>query len=356
MFTNKKFLAFLTVVMATLMLSFTVIDASTSVEKSFVPVSFDLSQEETYQWQNITNGQNIAVQNGSMNRIRTQNRNHIMLQVNQSAQICVNESTENPAGPLLAQTRSMTRFMSIELNQTRTMNATMFHNFTNYDLVDCNVYSYSWAFFNETSYQWQYVNSWVVNNPNGAALFCNTDHFSVWTILAPEQGPNPNIPFECVNATTYQLQNGSRYQLQSSSGFEIQFQFSANVSVTITDTDEAPFQVNNQFRNRVQTKFMNVSVNAEQYQVNATLAKDLKVQEGDMNKYKFAYYDEVKEDWETPENQWNVGTKLYCNTTHFSVWTIVEEESSGVPGFEIDVILMAITPIAIFSLIKTKKE
>ena len=174
--------------------------------------------------------------------------------------------------------------------------------------------------------------------------------------LETDQGPNPNTPFDAANGTAYQYQNGSRYQIQTSSGFEVQFQFNANVSVAITDTDEAPFQVKNQFRNRVQSKFMNISVDAEQYKVNATLAKDLKVQEGDMNKFKFAYYDEVKEEWESPKNQWHVGTKLYCNTTHFSVWTIVEDESSAIPGFEIDVVIMALTPIAIVSYLKTKKK
>ena len=355
MITNKKIIVILSLIMATIVLSMTISNAPIATETTYVPVTFDIAQEE-YQWQNSTNGEHLEVQAGAMNRIRTQNQNHIMLQVNQSAQICVNESTENPAGPLLAQTRAMIRYMSIELNQTRTMNATMFHNFTNSDLAEGNIYSYSWAFFNESTGNWQYVYSWVETTHNGAALFCNTDHFSVWTILAPEPGPNPGTPFEVANATTYQLQNGSMYQLRSSSGFEVQFQFNANVSVTITDTDEAPFQVQSQFRNRFQTKSMNISVDAAQYKVNATLAKQLKVEESEMSKYRFAYYDEVKEDWEVPENQWNEGTKLYCNTTHFSTWTIVEETTSGIPGFEVEVLLVALTPIAILSLVRPKKK
>jgi hypothetical protein len=333
---------------------------------------FEISTPESYvleqggdpdPWQNVTDGQRVNITAGQRHQFRTQAGNLIRLQVNASVQLRLNESEDNPAGPLLNGTRAVNRYMHLELNCSCEMNATLMRNFTHAELglLQGDVSQFRWAFYNETSAQWQYAfNNWVQMTNKGATVGCDTDHFSIWTILAPAQGnPNPGTPFDAPNGTAFALQNGSTYQIRTQNGYQIQVQIGKDVELNITEHGTYQYQNRIQNRYRLQTQFMTIHMN-ESAPLNATLSREFT--QGELNniqnrsRLRFMFYNESSGAWEAPQYQWLEGNTLYCNTTHFSTWTILEDVGVvATPGFELLSVFLALIPVVVLVFLKRKK-
>jgi hypothetical protein len=308
-------------------------------------------------WTNVENGSRVNISAGFRHQLRIQNGTLIRLHVNESVQLQLNVCDQNSAGPLPNKTRAMHRYMHIELNHTIAMNATMFCNYTFAEIGDGNVSTYRWAFFNTETYQWEYAfQNWIEHTPTGATVYCNTTHFSLWTILASEEtansNPVPGTPFNSQNGTAFSLQAGNQYQIKTQHGFSLQLQMNKSVAVTITEYETSP-KVMTQARHQIKTQTMAIELN-ESAEINAqfsyTFTNQIRNQLGikNMEKLKFMFFNESINTWETPKNQWIQGDTLFCNTTHFSLWTIAEEESvSATPGFTIIPLLFALVPIFI---------
>lgn len=343
-----------------------------------IDASIQAGGKNKIQWENLTYGFGHTLTPGLLNRLMTQNRAYITVEVDQVVELTVTEECDPTETQLLNGTLSMQRYMHIELNQSCIMNAVMFRNFTNGELSQYGnviIEQAKWAYYNQTMNQWQYANeNWVEITEDGISVIGKTDHFSLWTIIVPKvvvdtQGPPetpaPETPYDSTNGTPFQLQNGSLYQIKTQAGFELQLQFNASVQVNITETDETQKTIQNQFRNRVKAKFMNVEINITDYECNATLSKEFtdnelsQLQIQNRTQLRFAYHNDDTGEWVIPENQWHVGDKLYCNTTHFSEWTIVEEieedtdDDGTAPGFEFFVAMIGLLPLAVYL---TKKQ
>ncbi|MFX1254237.1 MAG: Heimdall-CTERM domain-containing surface protein [Promethearchaeota archaeon] len=322
-------------------------------------------------WQNVTDGQRVNITAGKHHQFRTEAGNLIRLQVNASVQLQLHECEENPAGPLLNGTRAVNRYMHLELNCSCDcdcdcpceMNATLMRNFTHAELglLQGDVSQFRWAFYDEASAQWQYAfHNWVEMTDKGATVGCDTDHFSIWTILAPAQGnPNPGQPFDAPNGTAFALQNGSTYQIRTQNGFQIQLQVGKDVALNITEHNTYQHQNRIQNRYQMQTQFMSIHMN-ESAPLNATLSREFT--QGELNKIqnrsrlRFMFYNESSGAWEAPQHQWLEGNTLYCNTTHFSTWTILEDVGVvATPGFELLPVFLALIPVAVLVFLKRKK-
>ena len=129
-----------------------------------------------------------------------------------------------------------------------------------------------------------------------------------------------------------------------------------SAEVTIEEFDKSP-KTMNQARHRIRTKTMSIGLNCTT-PLNATFSYQFteqvktQLQVGNMSRLKFMYFNESSQEWETPQNQWIVGDTLYCNTTHFSLWTIAEEESDDdgtISGFSLIPLLAALGAIVVFS-------
>ena len=297
-------------------------------------------------WMNVENGTRVNITAGNRTQLRTQSGTQIQLRTQDNVFLRLNETNKNPAGPLPNQTRNVIRFMNVELNGTTAMNATMFRNFTNVELNGLgNVSTFRWAYYNEESFEWQYAyENWIEHRPDGAAVLCNTTHFSTWVIIAaveeapPIDKPNPGSPYSSTNGTSFALQNGSRYQVHTQSGFSLQLQLNKSAEVTVTEYEDSP-KVMNRERHRIRTQTMRIELNTSAG-INATFAYEftnqIRNQLGvkNLEKLKFMFFNETSNEWEAPQNQWIVGDTLYCNTTHFSLWTVAEEENaSSTPSF-----------------------
>ena len=183
-------------------------------------------------WMNVDNGTRVNISAGNRTHLHTMSGNHIRLQVNDCVQLQVIESETNPAGPLPNQTRAVNRYMLVELNGTVLMNATMYRNYTNAELSELgNVSTFRWAFYNESSHQWQYAyQNWIEKSSEGASVVCNTTHFSLWIVLAPMvieepvKNPIPGTPFNSTNGTGFLVSAGNKYQVQTQNGFSLQLQ------------------------------------------------------------------------------------------------------------------------------------
>jgi hypothetical protein len=232
------------------------------------------------------------------------------------------------------------------------MNATLYRNYTNNELSGLgNVSTFRWAYYSESTFRWEYAHqNWVELTSDGASVLCNTDHFSIWTILAsedvetPEKNPNPGEPFECKNGTGFAVQAGNMYQIKTQSGFSLQLKLNQSSEVTVTEYEEAPKPMT-RARHHIRTQTFAIELNnSAQIQANFSYKIANKDQLGikNMEKLKFMFYNESSKDWEAPKHQWLEVDTLYCNTTHFSLWTIVEDEptddndnDASTPGFTI---------------------
>ncbi len=334
------------------------VTASTNPD-SFLVLSTEDPQPP--EWQTVGNGEKLNLTARNRYQIRTQSGNQLRIQVNDCVQLRINESDENPAGILPNRTRAINKYMHLTMNQTCLMNATMFRNFTSQQLLQLgNASTFQWAYYNEYSYQWEYAyENWVEYRPDGATVYCNTTHFSVWVILAPGVGnPTPGVPFTPENGTGFAVQAGNLYKIQTQSGFTIQVQLQEAAQINITEYDDSP-KVMNQNRMRIRTKTMAVELNTSvQLQANFsyTFTNQIKNQLGvkNMEKLRFMFFNETLEEWQAPKHQWIEGETLYCNTTHFSLWTIAEDEGdTSIPGFEFFSILLAIVPVVV---IKSRRK
>ena len=146
------------------------------------------------------------------------------------------------------------------------------------------------------------------------------------------------------------------YDQHDPDGFSLQLRLNNSAEVTICEYENSPKNMNQQ-RHRIRTQVMNISTNASagidatfSYQFTNQTKSQLGVQ--NLNQLKFMYYNEMTEEWEAPKNQWLEDDTLYCNTTHFSLWTIAEEEDSSIPGFTIIPFLAGI--IAFFGIRRRK--
>jgi len=308
-------------------------------------------------WTNVENGSQVNITAGYRHQLRTQNGTLIRLHVNESVQLHLNSCDHNPAGPLPNGTQAVHRYMHIELNGTVAMNATMYRNYTFAEIGNGNVSTYRWAFFDTTTFQWQYaVQNWIEHTPTGATVYCNTTHFSLWTILAldtvSEGNPTPGTPFNAQNGTAFTLQSGNQYQIKTQHGFSLQLQLNKSASITITEYEASP-KVMTQARHQIRTQTMAIELNESagiEAQFSYTFTNQVRNQLGikNMEKLKFLFFNESSDAWEAPKNQWMQGEVLYCNTTHFSLWTVAEEEStSSTPGFTIVSLFLAIIPTLI---------
>jgi hypothetical protein len=284
-------------------------------------------------WTNVDSGSRLNITAGNRTHLRLHNGTQLQLQVNESVQLQLNVSESNPAGELPSQARAVNRFLHIELNGTVAMNATMFHNYTNAELSE--------AWFNEETHKWQYAeNNWVEQTPNGASVICTTTHFSIWTILAieePAKNPTPGTPFNPDNGTGFLVMANKQYQIKTQSGFSLQLQLNKTTEVTVSEYEDSPKNMNRE-RHQIRTQIMNVSINASAG-IDATFSYQFtnQSQYKNLEQLKFMFYNETSEEWEAPKNQWLEGDTLYCNITHFSLWTVAEEEveASSTPGFTI---------------------
>jgi hypothetical protein len=317
-------------------------------------------------WLSAGNGERINITAGNRSQIRTQEGNQIRIRVNESVQLRINESETNPVGPLLNGTRAVNTYMHIHLNGTVTMNATMFRNYTNHELSGLgNVSTFRWAWFNTAENQWQYaVHNWVEITPNGATVFCNTTHFSIWTILAEineaiDNNPTPGTPFNAQNSSSFAVKAGNNYQIKTQYGFSIQLKLSKGANVTITEF-ETPAHQMTRARHQIRTQTMSIELNDSSIQIQAnfsfTFTNQIKNQLGvkNMNNLKFMFYNESSSEWEVPKHQWIEGDTLNCNSTHFSLWTVTEEEDvEATPGFELIPFFLAL--LSLF-MIRNKRK
>ena len=342
---NKYSLPLLLVVGLLLLTTFSqgVATGQTTVEGTTPPVD---------PWTNVENGERVNITAGNRTHLRLHNGTQLQLQVNESVQLRLNVSESNPAGELPRQTRAVNRFLQIELNGTTAMNATMFRNYTTAELNGLgNVTRFRWAWYDVENTKWQYADpNWVEYTPEGATVYCNTNHFSIWTILVaeePARNPTPGTPFNPDNGTGFMVMTNNQYQIQTQSGFSLQLRLNQTAEVTVSEYEESPKNMNQQ-RHQIRTQVMNISTNATagidatfSYQFTNQIMNQLGVK--NLEKLKFMFYN--GEEWEAPENQWLEGDTLYCNTTHFSLWTVAEEEvdASSTPGFTI------ITFLAVFA-------
>jgi hypothetical protein len=315
-------------------------------------------------WMIAGNGERLNITAGNRSQIRTQSGVQIQLRTNECVQLRINESETNPEGPLLNQTRAVNKFMHIHMNQTAAMNATMFRNYTNQELDTLgNVSTFRWAFYNVTRNQWQNAeHNWIEYSSEGAAVFCNTTHFSIWTILADEieeveditKNPTPGTPFNAQNGSEFSVMAGNKYQIKTQSGFTIQLKLDKNANVTVTEY-ETPNRQMNRERHQIRTQTMSIESNDSSAQIQAnfsyTFTNQIKNQLGinDINQLKFMFYNESSGEWEAPKHQWLEGETLYCNTTHFSLWTVAEEdEPETIPGFTLIPVFLALLPVFLF--------
>lgn len=307
-------------------------------------------------WLTPGNGERLNITAGNRTQIRTMNGNHIQIRTNESVRLRINESETNPAGPLPNQTRSVNRYMHIELDGTVAMNATMYRNYTNMELSGLgNVSTFRWAFYNTSKFQWQYAHqNWVEKTAEGASVLCNTNHFSIWTILtteSEERNPIPGTPFNSQNGTGFAVQAGHQYQIRTQNNFSIQLKLNQSSEISITEHENSPQEMKqNQYLIRTQTFAIEMN-NSASFQANFsyTFTNQLRNQLGikNMEKLMFMFYNESSKTWEAPQHQWLEGETLYCNTTHFSLWTIAEEvddEENGnnTPGLTILPLIFAL--------------
>ena len=286
-------------------------------------------------WLTSGNGEKVNITAGKRTQIRTTSGNQIQICTNESTKLQIDESDTNPAGPLPNQTRAVNRYMHIELNGTVAMNATMCRNYTNNELSGLgNVSTFRWAYYSTSTFQWEYAyQNWVEITADGASVCCNTTHFSIWTILRSEdteKNPTPGTPFECKNGTGFAVQAGNRYQIKTESGFSLQLKLNQSSEITVTEYEKSPkamTKANHQIRTQTFAIELN---NSAQIEANFSYQFENKNQLSikNMEKLKFMFYNESSKNWEAPEHQWLEGDTLYCNTTHFSLWTIAEEDST----------------------------
>jgi hypothetical protein len=353
---RKKIMIFLLATMTAILFSImTPVTANPSSNYRTLSISSDPPGDL---WMVSGNGEKVNITAGNRAQIRTMAGNHIRVRTNESCQICVNECDNNPVGPILNQTRATNRYMNITMNCTCEMNATMFRNYTNQQLEGLgNVSTFRWAWYDEAQFRWQYAEqNWVEKTSSGATVFCNTTHFSIWTILAPENNPTPGNPFDAPNGTGFALQAGNMYQLRTQSGFAIQIKLNAGAEMTINEYENSP-QAMNRERHRIRTQTMALELNDSSVQFQANLSYQFTEQKQNQygvqnkNKLKFMFFNETTDKWEEARHQWLEGETLYCNTTHFSLWTIAEEESSdSIPGFTIVPLFLAIIPVIIIRI------
>ncbi len=296
-------------------------------------------------WMNVENGTRLNITAGNRTQLRTQSGTQIQLRTQDDVCLELSETNKNPEGALPNQTRNVIRFMNIELNGTTTMNATMFHNFTNIELSGLgDISAFRWAYYNEESFEWQYAyENWVEQQPDGIAVLCSTTHFSTWTIIAqidspPIDKPTPGSTYQTKNGSAFEVQAGNRYQVQTQSGFSLELQLNKSVEITVTEYEDSP-KVMNRERHQIRTQTMSIVQNSSA-EIDATFSYEFTNQirshlgVKNMQKLKFMYFNEISNEWVAPENQWIEGDTLYCNTTHFSLWTIAEDESaSSTPSF-----------------------
>jgi hypothetical protein len=243
------------------------------------------------------------------------------------------------------------------MNGTCALNATMYRNYTNHELEGLgNVSTFRWAWFDEAKFQWEYANhNWVEKTTEGATVYCNTTHFSVWTILAPDleiqKNPTPGTPFNSQNGTGFAVQAGNMYQIRTQSGFALELKLNQSAEINITEYEKSS-QKMTQTSHQIRTQIMAVELNISNAQIRAnfsyTFTNQIRNQLGvqNMEKLKFMFYNESSEKWEAPKYQWLEGETLYCNTTHFSLWTIAEEETSdSTPGFSILTLFIGVISI-----------
>jgi len=311
-------------------------------------------------WMNIDNGTRTNITAGNRTHLRTQAGNHIRIQTNESVQLRLNESECNPVGLLPNQIRSVNRFMNIKLNGTVAMNATMYRNYTHSELSELgNVSTFRWAYYNEESFQWEYAHqNWVESTSNGFSVLCSTDHFSVWTVIAPNleitQNPTPGTPFNSNNGTAFMVQTGNQYQIKTQAGFMIQLQLNNSAEVTINEYEKTS-KMMKQEQHQIRTQTMSIELN-QSAGLNATFSYQFTNQIRDqlnisnLAKLKFMFFNETSDSWEAPKNQWIEGDILYCNTTHFSLWTVAEEEvGTSSPGFTVIPLLLILGVITIIN-------
>ncbi len=342
-----------------------VIGVTDSTENTNLSFSKDPPVEP---WLISGKGEKVNVSAGDHAQIRTMSKNHIRLRVNESVQLQINESDENPVGPLLNRTRTVNRFMHITMNGTCALNATLFRNYTNQELVGLgNVSTFRWAWFNETNFQWEYAHqNWVEKTSDGATIYCNTTHFSVWTILTPEleiqKNPTPGTPFNSQNGTGFAIYAGNMYQIRTQSGFALELKLNQSAEVKITEYEKSPNKMT-QTHHKIRTQTMAVELNTTKVQIQANFSyiftNQIKNQLGiqNMEKLKFIFYNESSEKWEAPKHQWLEGEVLHCNTTHFSLWTITEEviedvsdTTDSIPGFSILFLFFGVIPVLLLRI------
>ena len=220
-------------------------------------------------------------------------------------------------------------------------------------------------FFNTTRNQWQVANSWV--NTEQHMIYADSNHFSTWTIFVEK-----NKPFEPIkdgmndvnaNGTPMKLENGYTYQFRTQYGFELNLSLGQTAELSMNESTTHQYQ-NQVTAQRGIGKYLSLELNETGISIEATLAYKIGSSEipsgADPLQLQFAYYNTVTNQWEV-QNSWvkDIGSgnyMVYANTTHFSTWTILTDEStntsstsssSSAPGFEFITLLLVLGVIPI---------
>lgn len=175
----------------------------------------------------------------------------------------------------------------------------------------------------------------------------------------PPNNPTPGTPFEAQNESAFTVMAENKYQIKTQSGFNVQLRLNLSANITITEFNQSKYAMTqNQYQ--VRTKTMAIEVNDSSIQIQANLSYTFTNQKQNqfgiknIEKLQFMFYNETSSAWEAPKNQWLEEETLYCNTTHFSLWTIAEDESSngGIPGFT----FLGLTSLIIVSAIVIRRR
>ena len=214
------------------------------------------------------NSSKIQVQAGDLTRLRLRDQLQINLSLQEHAELNINISDSNPAGPLPANTYRFQNFYRFELNQSTGLQANFAMPFDHNQLPsDVTPQMLSWAYFNNYSHSWEYVYSWLNEEQN--LLMTQTNHFSTWAILSnPENNPVTPIVSEG-NGTTIKLKSQQQYQIRLQSKFQLNVSFGDDVEFSLNESDSVPFQYT--FENHLRYgNFWSLETNNSLAELNAT--------------------------------------------------------------------------------------
>ncbi|RMG41480.1 MAG: hypothetical protein D6732_02285 [Methanobacteriota archaeon] len=133
----------------------------------------------------IQPGKPVAVRPGERVELVTPSGIMVAVIPGEGVEITIEEFTSNPAGELPQGLQSAGIFIDITVNDSSTsIDATLTLPLENLDLKGINLNTLEFRYFDESAKEWRGVPSWVENN----AVYANTTHFSLWTVVGQTDG------------------------------------------------------------------------------------------------------------------------------------------------------------------------